>query len=235
MKEYIKSRLGHPCYSLELELESREGFGHIDIAINDSIDWFCRYNQHEGEYKDWMVMFLQPGITTYDVPDDVTEIVEASQGWANGFTPFTSFDVGTRESLVATTGWAQFDLVTWVTGQLYLADVSKYLSRKYDMRLFPQQHKMKVYPSPKNEDRAVLFTVYRRQNLIELYNHILLKELMVAKAREQWGVVLTKSKMSLPGTGTINGDAILSKAEKDIEKVMDRIVKESAKPIITTG
>ena len=236
MREYVKSRLGHPVIDLELELDCREGFGQTEIAINDSIEWFVRENQDEGSYLDWMIVQLQPGIHTYDVPEDITEVIEAQPMYGNGFTPFTSFDVGSMESLVSTTGWAQFDLVTWVAAQQYLGDVRKYIGKKYDIRFFPQQHKMRIYPTPKaNEDRMVMFRVYRRNILFELYNHILLKDLMVAKAREQWGINLTKDNHTLPGGVTVDGKGILAKAEKDMELAMKRIIEQSRKPLITLG
>ena len=236
MREYVLTRLGHPVYELELETQSRDGFGQVEIAINDSIDWFVRHNQDEGSYLDWMVVHTQPGVHTYDVPEEITEIIEAQPIFGNGFTPFTSFDVGSMESLVSTTGWAQFDLVTWVTAQQYLGDVRKLIGKKYDIKFFPQQHKMRIYPTPKaNEEPRLMFRIYKRSEIFELYNHILLKDLMVAKAREQWGINLTKDKYTLPGGVSVNGEGILSKAERELKEAKEIIIQQSRKALITVG
>jgi hypothetical protein len=236
LKEWIKANLGHPCIQLEIEQEDRGGLGHINLGIEYGIDFFIRHNQHEGAYKDLMILTLQPGIHTYDIPDDICEAVQAQPVFGNGFTPFTSFDVGARESLVATTGWAQFDLVTYVAAQQYLGDVRKYIGKKYDLQVFPEQHKMRVYPTPRDgEERVVIVEVYRRQVMLELYNHFLARQLMVAKTREFWGSILGKDSFTLPGGGTVNGDQILAKAEKDIEKWENQITIQSAKPIISVG
>ena len=37
--EYVKARLGFPVLELELEMEEKNGLGHIYLAINDSVDW----------------------------------------------------------------------------------------------------------------------------------------------------------------------------------------------------
>ena len=236
LKEWIKANLGKPVIHLEIEEENKNGLGHINLGIEYGIDFFIRHNQHEGAYKDLMILTLQPGIHTYDIPEDICEAVQAQPVFGNGFTPFTSFDVGARESLVATTGWAQFDLVTYVAAQQYLGDVRKYIGKKYDLQVFPETHKMRVYPTPRdNEERVVIVEVYRRQALYEIYNHFLSRQLMVAKTREIWGSILDKDDYTLPGNGKVNGASILAKAEKDMEKWEQQIVQQSAKPIISVG
>lgn len=236
LKEWIKANLGHPVIHLEIEQEDRGGLGHINLGIEYGIDFFVRHNQHEGAYKDYMIVTLQPGIHVYDVPEDICEVVETQPVFGNGFTPFTSFDVGARESLVATTGWAQFDLVTYVAAQQYLGDVRKYIGKKYDLEFFPEQHKMRVYPTPKtNEERVVIVTVYRRNELLEIYNHLLSRQLMVAKTKELWGSILSKDNYTLPGNATVNGEKILAEAKADMEKWEKMIIDQSAKPIISVG
>jgi hypothetical protein len=236
LKEYIKTRLGEPAIDLEIEFERKNGFGQVDIAIQDSLKWFIRENADEGSFKDIMILYPQAGITVYDVPDDITEIVQAQPVYGNGFTPFTSFDVGSRESLVATTGWAQFDLVTYVAAQQYLGDVNKYIGKKYDIHFYPSQHKMRIYPTPKSgQDRALLFTVYRRADLIDIYNNILFQELVVATATVQWGINVTKDRATLPGGGAIDGAGIMSRGNDMRAKALQDIKDESRKAIITVG
>lgn len=236
MKEWVKAQLGHPVIHLEMELESRNGLGHVDMAIKDAIKWFEYEDQDQGSYKDFMIIFLQPGVHTYDTPEDLVQVVEAQPVYGNGFTPFTSFDVGSRESLVATTGWAQFHLVTYVAAQMYLGDVKKYIGKKYDLKFFPAQKKVRVYPTPRDsEDRVIITTVYRAQQMYEYYNHPHLRKLMVEYARRQWGTILYKDIVTLPGGGRVNGEGILAEANKKIEEIEAVIRSQSSPPMISVG
>lgn len=238
MKSWILSRLGIRLIDVELDLESNDGFGHVDLAISDSIDWFVRHSNNEGSYKDWMVMRLEPGIHTYDVPDDVNEICRANSTYGGGFTPFTGFDVGARESLVSTTGWANFDLLTYVIGQMYLSDVSKYIGRKYDVKMFPAQHKVKIQPTPQytgDSERYVMFEVYRTNALEELYNVPELREYMLGKAMVDWGHILGKNKVTLPGGVSVDGAGILSRGQTLMKDYGDALKSQFPRAIISLG
>lgn len=232
--EYIKARLGHPVIDLELELCERNGLGHAHLAIQDSLDWMFRHSQDEADYKDFMVLKLRRGIVEYILPEDVSDVIEAQATWGNGYTPWMSFDVGAGESLVATTGWAQFDLVTYVAAMRYLADVKKLVGVQYTLNYHPHERKLRVKPHPK-EDRYVMVEVYRKDSLSEIFNMVNFRDLCVARTRYIWGSILAKDDVSLPGGGRVNGESILSLAKEELKVAEERIIGESAPPRIMIG
>ena len=233
MVEYIKARLGHPVVDLELELEEKNGLGHIHLAINDTLDWFFRHNQNEADFSDYMVLFLKPGIIEYDVPEDVTDIIDVAPSFGNGFTPWTAFDVGEGETLVATTGWSQFDLVTYTAAMRYISDVKKLLGTQYQVRFHPQAHKVRILPTPRRP-RVAMCKVYRKAALSEIFANVYFRDLAVARTKVMWGEILTKDSYNFPGGGKVNGDTLLANARADQDRLEKEIISQSASSAIIT-
>lgn len=233
MAEYVRARLGHPVLEVELELAEKDGLGHVHLAINDSLSWMFRHNQDESAYHDWMIVFLREGIIEYDVPEETLDVIDAAPSFGNGFTPWTAFDVGAHESLVATTGWSQFDLVTYTAALRYLGDVQKLVGIMYEVQLHPQAHKMRIFPTPR-ADRPAIVKVYRKAKIAEIFSNILFRDLVVARTKVIWGEILSRDEYTFPGGGSVNGQILLDNARADLEKIEIRIYDESAKPFILT-
>jgi hypothetical protein len=231
--KYIKHRLGYPSLELELELESREGLGHIQIAIQDSLDWMFRHNQDESNFADYMVLQLKPGIIEYDVPAGITDVIDVAPSYGNGFTPWSSFDVGPTESLVSTTGWAQFDMVTYIGAMRYLADVQKNVGIVYNVSFHPVALKLRLFPTPKSY-RTVMCKVYRKAALSDVFDNILFRDLVVARTKVIWGEIISRDDFTLPGGGKVDGSTLLQNARSDQEKVEKQIYEESSRPMIIT-
>lgn len=233
LAEYVKARLGSPVLELELELEEKDGLGHIYLAINDTLDWFYRYNQDEANYHDWMVLYLKAGIIEYDTPEEVSDVVDVAPSFGNGFTPWTAFDVGAGESLVATTGWSQFDLVTYTAAQRYIADVKKLVGIQYQVRFHPFQHKLRIFPTPR-ADRVAICRIYTKAKIGEVFANISFRDLVVARTKIMWGEILDRDDYTLPGGGKVNGARLLENARADLLRYEEKIVDESARPFILT-
>ena len=233
MAEYVRARLGHPVVELELELAEKDGLGHVHLAINDSLDWMIRENVNESAYHDWMILFLRQGIIEYDVPAEVTDAIDAAPSFGNGFTPWTAFDVGAHESLVATTGWSQFDLVTYVSALRYLSDVQKLVGIQYQIHLSPHESKLRIYPTPR-ADRAVIVKIYRKATIAEIFQNIMFRDLVIQRAKIMWGEILSKDDYTFPGGGKVDGQTLLNNALTALDKIEQRILDESAKPFILT-
>ncbi len=232
--EYVRARLGHPVLDLELELAEKDGLGHVHLAIQDSLDWFYREMNNEGEYQDYLVLYLKKGQLEYDLPSDVADVIDVTPTFGNGFTPWQSFDTGPGESLVATTGWSQFDLVTYTAAMGYLANVKKLVGQAYTVHFHPMSKKLRVLPTPK-ENRSVMLEIYRKEKVSEVFGNILFRDLAVARTRYIWGTILIKDSVQLPGGGSVNGERILSLAEKEIERSEKAIMDERPKPFIMVG
>lgn len=231
--EYVKARLGFPVLEMEMEMEERNGLGHIYLAINDSLDWMWRHAQDEANYMDYMVLSLRQGIMEYDVPPEVTDVIDVAPSFGNGFTPWTAFDVGANESLVATTGWSQFDLVTYTGAMRYIADVQKLVGLQYKVIFHPYQHKMKIYPTPKT-DRMAMVRIYLKARMSDVFNMINFRDLVIARTKIIWGEILDRDDYTFPGGGKVNGGRLLQDARTDLDKIEDRILGEGGQPFILT-
>lgn len=234
MAEYIKARLGHPVIDLELELAEKDGLGHVHLVIQDTLDWMFRNNQDEADYKDAFVLFLRTGIIEYILPEGITDVVDANVTFGNGFTPWTSFSVGPGESLTATTGWSQFDMVTYTGAMRYLSDVKKLVGQAYQVKYHPVERKLRIYPTPIQDD-ALILIIYRKEAISEIFDNILFRDLAVARLKILWGSILSKDDVQLPGGGKVNGDRILTQGEKERESAEKSILDQSARPFIQVG
>jgi hypothetical protein len=231
--EYVKARLGFPVLDIELELEERNGLGHIHLAIQDSLDWMFRKAVDEADYHDWIVLYARAGIIEYTLPEGVTDVVEAAPSYGNGFTPWTAFDVGAHESLVATTGWSQFDLVTYTAAKRYLSDVQKLVGIQYQLRFHPVSRTLRILPTPKI-DTAIMIKIYRKAALSEVFNMINFRDLVTARTKIMWGEILSRDDYNFPGGGKVNGERLLSDARTDKKEIEELIYQESARPFILT-
>jgi len=231
--EYVKARLGFPVLELELEMEEKNGLGHIYLAINDSVDWMWRHAQDEANYMDYMVLPLRQGIMEYDLPPEVSDVIDVAPSFGNGFTPWTAFDVGSNESLVATTGWSQFDLVTYTGAMRYISDVQKLVGLQYKVIFNPNQHKLKIYPTPKAE-RVAMVRVYMKAKMSDIFNMINFRDLVVARTKIMWGEILDRDDYTFPGGGKVNGGRLLENARSDLDKMEQRIMDEGGQPYILT-
>jgi hypothetical protein len=231
--EYIKHRVGYPALDLELNLEEKNGFGHVHLAINDSLNWFYRHNQDEANYHDWMVIYARAGVIEYNTPAHITDVIEVAPTMGNAITPWSAMDVGPGESLMATTGWQQFDLVTYVAAQRYVSDIKKLLGVVYQVRFHPVQRKLIIYPTPKT-DRMLICKVYRKAMVYEIFANQLFLDYACARLKVIWGEILTRDDNTMPDGGKVNGDRLLSDARSDIDKYEKMIFEESARPFIMT-
>jgi hypothetical protein len=229
--QYVTARLGSPCIDLELELQEKDGLGHVHLAINDSLDYMVSENQDESAFADYMVLYARKGIIEYDVPEEVVAAVDAAPSWGNGFTPWVAFDVGASESLVATTGWSQFDITTYAASMRYIADTKKLVGLDYQVFLDPQAHKMKIYPTPR-ENRAIMVRVYRKAKLARIFSNYLFRDLVTARTGEIWGQILSKDDAPMPGGGKVNGQAIWTHYSQMVKDMEEKIFERSRRPFI---
>lgn len=238
MVEYIKARMGGSCMELEMDVEERNGLGHLHLAIQDTLDWFYRINQDEASYMDAMVLRLKAGIIEYRVPDEIMQVVDVTPSYGNTFSPMMAWDVGPGESLMGVGGaglggLGQFDLITYAGAMRYLQDVKKLVGTQYNIHLYPVDHMLRLYPTPKS-DRVAIAMVYRKAKQYEVYANPLFRDMVVARAEMQLGTILKKDEITLPGNSRVNGQGIYNDAKERWDKLMDELKAQSATPIIMT-
>lgn len=236
--EYIKARLGYPATEIEMEVENRNGLGHLELAIQDTLKYFYRYALDEAAYSDYLKFQLVPGVMEYEVPEGITAAIEMTPSYGNTFSPMMAWDVGPGESLMGVGGaglggLGQFDLITYAGAMRYLADVKKLVGTQYNIKLNVIERMMRVYPTPRSP-RVAICRVYRKAKQAEVYNNILFQEMVVARAGMQLGIILSKDSITLPGGGQVNGEGIYTKYQTIWDKGMETIKNEAPRPFMMT-
>ena len=70
MRNYIKMMLGSPVICIEISDEQ------LNYIIADMIRYVQRYYARQGNYRDYLVMELQPGRTHYKICQELEEVVD---------------------------------------------------------------------------------------------------------------------------------------------------------------
>lgn len=231
MAEWIKRRLGAPLNEIEMVVEEDNGLGHIHMAIQDCLDLFWKFSVDESSYQDAMILHLEPGVMEYRVPDEVLQVVDVTPSYGNTFSPMMAWDVGPGESLMGVGGaglggLGQFDLITYSGAMRYLADVKKLVGTQYNIHLYPVEHILRVYPTPKSPRKAIAL-VYVKAKISEIFANPIFREMAVNKAKMQLGEILMKDDFTMPGNVKINGDKIYSEGEKRFDKYFDMMLNQA--------
>ena len=235
---YARARLGEPCTEIEMEVEERNGLGHLHMTLQDTLDIFYRFNQDESSYVDYMVLRLEAGVIEYKVPPEIIEVIDVTPSYGNTFSPMMAWDVGPGESLMGVGGagmggLGQFDLVSYSGAMRYLADVKKLAGTQYDIKLHPVEHMLRVYPTPKS-NRIAMAEVYRKAKVSEIFANIMFRDIYVERCKMQLGEILGKDKVTLPGGSSVDGDGIYNKAKTRYDALLKELRSQSAGPRMLT-
>ena len=220
MRDYIYNQLGAPVITVEIATTQ------LDQIIEDSIELFNRYNYGEGSHKDYLVINLSADTQDYslsgqEVNDVVDMLLSETTGGLNTlFTPINLFYNG--QSPVSSSAY----LSDYYTAMTHLKQITDTLSTQFKVDYIQSQEILRIVPTPE-VDLVAMIEVYKKETAQYLYNHILVKQLCVAKAKILWGGNLGKYSMQLPGGGTINFSEIKSEGKEELERVMVDIKAES--------
>jgi len=125
-------------------------------------------------------------------------------------------------------------LSNYVGMMQYMADLDRIFGEKILSIWRPDAGILRLYETPQTEQFAVM-KYYRRESAIYLYNNPLFIDLVVAIAGVQWGSNISKYSNTMAGGGSINGDAIKSQYEAELEKAITIIKSESWMPMLRKG
>ena len=247
-KYYVKLRLGMPIVNLEVS------DSQIEQIIEDCLDIFCRYMYEEGSYMDYAILNVSacqseiPLSAAFDqrTGQNLTNIQDiydyslsfAADGINTLFSPthvllYDQFvnkgdypgGPGTGVGVIA--GNTGLTLTNYQISMMYLKDIEMMFGKYYRISYINGLDVLKIVPTPVQNLTGVLM-FYRRQMAVNLYNHPLVKRLVLAKTKQQWGNNLGKYNATLPNGTTINYDRLIQQGLDEEEKVMDDIRSEGA-------
>lgn len=147
------------------------------------------------------------------------EMLNAPYGASNSDgTDVTSLSSGTHSSMAVE--FSSYDAILPMTGYFLamqnLATLEKLFGIEYECHWRPDAGILNLFPTPKT-DQPAMISYWAREGRIFLYNNPIFKKYLVACAKEQWGINLSKFNRTLIGDGEVNAETIRTegKLEKD--------------------
>jgi hypothetical protein len=240
-REYIKISLGAPVICLELSDDQ------IDISIKDSIDYAYRYLYGEALYEDYMAFTVSAGVSAYTLDDDIEDAFDLTFNasttgsllfnaeWMMLNNSFNFYGVGGGGGLGGGSGGSITSLGQGMgmagaqIAYMYHNDIQNYYGALFSCKYRENRQELVVTPTP-SSNGVGLISVWRRENCNKLYNHILIRQLAVAKSKKIWATNLKKYSITMPGQATVNGDVLYQDAIIEEDKALDSILSESTPP-----
>lgn len=243
MRNYIKKMLGNPVINVEVDDDQ------FDQVIDDTIQIMNRYNYGDGSYLDYAIFTTTADQSEYTLSanygyGDVEEMYDfylslgTNGSTYNGinslFTPTHILlqEVQNHQGMFGTNpynyGSVQpgLEMTSYQIAMMYLETINELIGKIYTVQWRSQRNVLHITPTPQAAYTGIL-AFYRRETAANLYNHVLVKKLAVAKAKILWGNHLRKYSIQMPGGGTINGSEIIQEGKEEEREAMESIRFES--------
>lgn len=240
-RSYILRKLGYPV--IQVELDNTQ----LDDIIYDCVQDFQRYNYSEGSYPDYLIFTLSANVREYSLSGtNIEDIYDLSlstgpDGINVLFSPANMLlgpDLAGMGGIPGASNQGAspgLSIAGYQIAQMYLEEIQNSFGREYMVDYRPWSQKLSVTPTPTTSGIGLL-SLYRNEDSIYLYSNPLVKKLAVGRAKKLWGgLILNKYSMSLPGGGTINGEAIYQQGLDEETRALDDIKQESEGPIFFIG
>ena len=222
-RAYIRTALGDPVVCAQI------ANAQIDQIIDDSVQEFQRYMYSEGAYESILIFEVSAGVSEYTVSgvqdvvvidwDDQYDvnILHSDMNMLWGNTQWSNFLIGNGENMV---------LTSYELGMSYINDVKNTFGKTFRVHYREAAEILNLIPTPQTAGVCTM-RCYKKEDAVNLYNHVLLKKLVVARCMLQLGINLGRYNMDMPGGGTVNHDALVTKGEADQEKILEQMRLES--------
>lgn len=232
MKDYIKHMLGAPRICVELDDDT------IDYIIMDVADWFQKYYLQYGNYHDYMVLNLKPGISKYKLCDDLVSVVDfKTTNWFGSINElFTVPHALLYDQVMNMNTWhgntygntaAYGDVLgSWTATLTWLAEADQMFGEKYQVRWNELENELEVMPQPQKPTFG-LMQVWKKQKAEKMFNDPLFRKMCVAYAGKVWTNGLRKYQLQIAGGGSLNADSLFASYEKDYDWCVERVDQES--------
>lgn len=240
-RNYIKRKLGSPVICVEVADEQ------LDDIINDTIQDAQRYLYGEGVYRDFLTMTLTAGTSAFELPCEVSDVIDFDyNSYLDGINVLHSpthmllYNDWVRDGNYPGGGGSAGQssnapaLMGYDIAMTYLKEVINQFKTVYNVQYNEPSRSMIVTPTPKT-DIVGFMRVWKRTETQYMYDHPIVKKLLVARAFMQWGTNLGKYTITMPGGGTVNGDVLYSRGEVAEEKWLESLKTEGTFPQFFVG
>lgn len=243
LHRYILTKLGRPVINVEVHPDQ------IDLAINDSLNEFWRYNAEEGSYMHYFTLQAKAGQAEYCLAglgiQDAYDVQMSGlmEGLTTLFSPMNMFynywsaatgnplgspfpfgSAGYGNSSVGQGG--SLVMAEYNISMQYLKLVEKQMGKMYTLHWHPGREVLEIMPAPR-EDSVAMIALYVREEEQFLFDNPLFRKLVVARVGVAWGKNLIKFGGALPDGLTINADKILDMYKEEEKEALDNVKAES--------
>lgn len=249
--DYIKL-IGAAMPIINIELYDE----HIEQLIYDGLNEFVRYSYLEGSFLEYCIVTFEAGQdeipanmiydkarNRYIESDTIVDIYDfdlsfSSIGNINTmFSPTNVllYNLAQSRQFPVTYGRAVggsnsgLVLTEYQLAMNTLEQVRDMFGKSYTLKYIAGQDVIKITPIP-TESISGTLGIYKRQSAQYLYNHPLVKKLIIGKMRMLWGgIVLSKyNGVTMPDGSSPNGQFIYEMGRSEVESVMSDIRAECA-------
>lgn len=230
MRDYIKLMLGFPVMQVEVD------DSQIDQNVEDSIEFFQKYNTGEGSYLSYLVFNLSAGQSEYSLSGyegcfDISLSI-GIDGINTLFSPshellYSDF---VRKGSIFGAENPDYSpgliLTSWDSAMQYLQEVKNKFGRMYTISYNANRDSFMVTPTPNDNMTGVLY-LYKKEDAVNIYNHPLIKKLALGKCMLQLARHSGKYNVTLPDGITINYADVRAEGQKFVDDAEAAIIGES--------
>lgn len=235
MRNYIKLMLGSPVICIEISDEQ------LNYIIGDCVRYIQRYYFREGNYRDYLILELQPGKTHYKICQELESVVDfQTANWMGDINElFTLPHNALYDSVMSMNSSSIFRgacygnsagygdvLGSWNAALQWLEQAKIDFGEAYQVRYNDKEKELSIWPTPRHPVRGIM-EVYKRQRSIKIFNDIMFRKMVVARAGMIWTNALRKYQISLAGGGTLNADSLYSSYKEEYDYCLENIRLES--------
>ena len=227
-RKYIKVMLGGSGDTngqVNIEISNEQ----LNQCIEDSVQLAQRHLGGEGHYEDYLILTLSAGVSAYSLSGaNISSVVNFAFANAAGgintlFSPINLFFQGKFDIYNY-----NFSLASYEIYSNYIETVNRMFAVEYKLVFNELTQNLVVLPTP-NAALAGALKVYKKEVTENLYNHVLVKGLALAKAKRVLARGYKKYQgFSLPGEGEAYSYGIQLEAEgkQEEDEYMIRIRSE---------
>ena len=235
LRNYIKLMLGSPVICIEISDQQ------LDYIIGDALRYVQRYYFRRGNFRDYLIMELQPGKTHYKICQELETVVDfQTSNWLGDINElFTLPHNALYDSVMSMNSSSIFRgscygnsagygdmLGNWNASLMWLEQAKIDFGEAYQVRYNEAEKELSVWPTPRKPVRGIM-EVYKRQRSIKVFNDIMFRKLVVAWAGQVWTNALRKYSLTIAGGGSLNADSLYSSYKEQYDWCLEQIRLES--------
>lgn len=227
--DYCKTMLGDGMVDVELDPI------HYETALNRSLSVFRQRSDNSVE-ESYIFLNLQPDVNEYILPQEIQQVrqifrrsIGSRTGGGTGGTVFEPFNLAYANTyLLSSTNMG--GLLTYELFAGYQELVGKMFGSFINFTWHPESRKLVIHQRPRTEESVMLMAYNTKPDttiIQDVYAGQWIKDYTLANCKMMLGQARSKfATIAGPqGGGQLNGTALISEAQTEMEKLVDDLMK----------